>query len=556
MSCEITLEEFIEAYNRTQPIGLRRKGVQYSGPCPVEQAGTDRFFVSDKGGKLLVGCRYCEVTTDFDRNSWFRRVLDAVGLDNATEIQKPVRVDRIGDLGCTISQLSEKTGLTIPYMESLGWKGGRKLFEDLSDSDIAIVIIPRHDRRGIRIGTKYRIRFEGPDHYRNQYGTTPGLLGEDWIIEADGSTDLVIVEGETDYATLRLHGVRVAGVPGTNNTGVIDKNHLNDVDRILVVAEQGEPGRKFPVSVEERVRELGWMGPVLVIKLDAKDTNQLYRKDPERFLFRFEEACRQARGNVTGIIEKDPQYVVQFSKNIRRTKYPPIRWVIPGLLPAGASYLVGDPKNGKSLLALEIALAVASGIGTIGGKWRANQGDVLYLNLEQKTGEATVQRLEMVSQCKDYVPEGWSLAIIDKWPPIGEGCFREIDLWLRDHPKCSLIIIDVIASVWVAKFEGNAYIAEYKLASRMNRLAEEHNTCILGIHHTRKSQSGGDSMMDRASGTRAMTGGASALWWITREVGQVEGRLGMTDRLIGANEWEVFFDSKTLRWTIGDLVIA
>lgn len=60
---------------------------------------------------------------------------------------------------------------------------------------------------------------------------------------------------------------------------------------------------------------------------------------------------------------------------------PPVRWVVPGLLPEGVTLLAGKPKLGKSWLALGLGMAVASGGVALGTK-QVECGDVLYLALE------------------------------------------------------------------------------------------------------------------------------------------------------------------------------
>ena len=46
--------------------------------------------------------------------------------------------------------------------------------------------------------------------------------------------------------------------------------------------------------------------------------------------------------------------------------FPPIKWIVPGILPEGLTLLAGKPKLGKSWLALDIAVAVASGGSVLG----------------------------------------------------------------------------------------------------------------------------------------------------------------------------------------------
>ena len=57
------------------------------------------------------------------------------------------------------------------------------------------------------------------------------------------------------------------------------------------------------------------------------------------------------------------------------------RWAIPDLVPEGAAVVAGKPKSGKSWLALDWAVAVASG-GRAMGNVQCEEGAVLLLALE------------------------------------------------------------------------------------------------------------------------------------------------------------------------------
>ena len=60
---------------------------------------------------------------------------------------------------------------------------------------------------------------------------------------------------------------------------------------------------------------------------------------------------------------------------------PPLKFILPGLIPEGATLLVSRPKFGKSWLALDIAIATAADRFTL-GTLKPSAGDVLYLALE------------------------------------------------------------------------------------------------------------------------------------------------------------------------------
>src|SRR5918997_2559398 len=60
---------------------------------------------------------------------------------------------------------------------------------------------------------------------------------------------------------------------------------------------------------------------------------------------------------------------------------PPVRWVVPDILPEGVTFLAGRPKLGKSWMVLGLGVAVATGGVALGTK-RVERGEVLYLSLE------------------------------------------------------------------------------------------------------------------------------------------------------------------------------
>jgi AAA domain len=66
---------------------------------------------------------------------------------------------------------------------------------------------------------------------------------------------------------------------------------------------------------------------------------------------------------------------------LQRKQFPPISYVVPGLIPEGLSILAGRPKVGKSWLALDVGIAVAAERICL-GDCRPAPGDVLYAALE------------------------------------------------------------------------------------------------------------------------------------------------------------------------------
>ena len=67
------------------------------------------------------------------------------------------------------------------------------------------------------------------------------------------------------------------------------------------------------------------------------------------------------------------------AEELLSTPLPPVKWIIPGLLPAGLALFAGPSKAGKSWLTLWLCLQVAQGKPVWGREIESRT--VLYLSL-------------------------------------------------------------------------------------------------------------------------------------------------------------------------------
>jgi RecA-family ATPase len=101
--------------------------------------------------------------------------------------------------------------------------------------------------------------------------------------------------------------------------------------------------------------------------------------------------------------------------------YPPTDFLVDGLVPKGVTLLAGEPKVGKSWLALDIAASIARGVGCLGER-RCSEGDVLYLALEDTEARLHGRLSRMLGNAG--------------WPPR-----RSCPLWwcsFSEPPRCRL----------------------------------------------------------------------------------------------------------------------
>lgn len=231
------------------------------------------------------------------------------------------------------------------------------------------------------------------------------------------------------------------------------------------------------------------------------------------------------------------------AQELRRKHFAPVKWAVPGFLPSGLSILGAPPKTGKSILALQIALGVAIG-GYVFGKIQVQQGDVLYLALEDNERRLQ-ERIEGSNNISEYDNIS-RLTIAYTVPRQHEGGLEFLDWWLGDHPEARLVIIDTLQ-----KFrkqlsnKGNVYAEDYDVISEIKHLADKHDVAILLIHHLKKIRPKDELIMDwidAFSGSAGISGSADALFVLRRARQSAFGKLFRTGRDVEEAEFSLKLD--------------
>jgi hypothetical protein len=193
---------------------------------------------------------------------------------------------------------------------------------------------------------------------------------------------------------------------------------------------------------------------------------------------------------------------------LKGKRFPPIVWIVPDILPEGCTLLAGKPKLGKSWMALDIAIAVATGGQVLGRD--CDEGDVLYLALEDNERRLQ-QRGSILLPAQDW-PE--RLTVSTEWPRSKDGCAK-IKRWAASvtHPR--LVIVDVL-NAFRAPDNGkqSAYQYDYAAVAELRDLANSLGISVLVVHHTRKGEA--DDPIDMVSGTLGLTGAADSTLVLSR----------------------------------------
>ena len=209
--------------------------------------------------------------------------------------------------------------------------------------------------------------------------------------------------------------------------------------------------------------------------------------------------------------------------------------LIEGLMGNGLGFLCAAPKMGKSWLAMDIGICVATGAPLWGYKVR--KGTVLHLPLED-TYQRITQRLWKLADEVDG-----NLFFATESEVLSTGLLDQLAEFHEAHPDLSLVIIDTLQMVR-SSARDYSYSADYRDVSELKRFADAHGITVLIIHHTRKM--GDTDVMNTVSGTNAITCAADFTWVLTRDRDSPDATLRITGRDVEQRELELSF--REYRW--------
>lgn len=202
-------------------------------------------------------------------------------------------------------------------------------------------------------------------------------------------------------------------------------------------------------------------------------------------------------------LKKDKKVIHSITaKELSLKKLPKPYIVVEDLLSQGFSILAGQPKLGKSWLALDLCYCVCNGYPFLG--FNTTKSECFYLALEDSENRLQ-ERLNKISDGSD-VPENLHFAI--KCEPLNEGFIEELEQKLEEYPNIKLIVIDTLQKIRGSQNKNQSlYDYDYKEIGKLKNFADEHKICILAIHHLRKMKDHSDPF-NNISGSIGITGAA------------------------------------------------
>ena len=137
------------------------------------------------------------------------------------------------------------------------------------------------------------------------------------------------------------------------------------------------------------------------------------------------------------------------AEELLSTPLPPVKWIIPGLLPAGLALFAGPSKAGKSWLTLWLCLQISQGNPV----WNREiePRTVIYFSLED-----TFNRLQnRIFQLIDGGDAPERLILQTECPSIGQGLEEQVEALVHTYHDVGLIVIDRKNKVRLLSFYGD-----------------------------------------------------------------------------------------------------
>jgi hypothetical protein len=222
--------------------------------------------------------------------------------------------------------------------------------------------------------------------------------------------------------------------------------------------------------------------------------------------------------------------------------YPEPKWAVKGLIPEGVTFIAGPPKLGKSIFALNLAVAVSSEGGKALSYFDVETGSVLYLALED--GPRRIQeRLRKLTGGR--ISE--KLEVVTGWPRINQGGLEAIEAWIERHSDARLLIVDTLKMLrpLATGRDRNVYDADYEAIQPLTKIAAQR--VALGIvHHTRKAIA--DDPLATVSGSYGLTGAADGVLVLSRRRGRSDAALNVIGRDVEEQELALEFKPDLCLW--------
>lgn len=309
-----------------------------------------------------------------------------------------------------------------------------------------------------------------------------------FITRRDG---IVSVTGNSDSWTLGYNSIPHLGIPGANATGCLEKDHIQGINKIFVVKEADKAGHQFVDSMGDRLtKELGFKGQLRVIDMGltkCKDTNKLWRADPQAFPIAFRRLAEQAP------LWSKRKLSFKTADSVGRQK---VNWFWDPYIPYGfLTMLWGKGGIGKSFLTVDLIAKASTGQPLPGTGTKHKPMNVLLFSCEETL------EFQIVPHLEDAGADLSKVHVFD----FEEEEFLLSGDYLEDlktaivQYDAKLIVMDPVVELMSDANINHANEVRRRLGP-LKQIAMKHGCAIVLVHHQKKGQ-----LIDASDGAMGST---------------------------------------------------
>ena len=228
------------------------------------------------------------------------------------------------------------------------------------------------------------------------------------------------------------------------------------------------------------------------------------------------------------------------------TDFGPLEMVVEGLLPKGLTILAGKAKQGKTILATNLAIALANG-ETFLGVFPTVPQQVLCIFLEDSFRRVQQRLLKM-----GFTPKNENLHVGTTWPTMMEGGLETLEKWLSCNNTTRVVIIDTLTAFRGFQKGGSGYLREYGMMTKIKDLAAKHDASIILLLHQRKDVPADE--YDGIAGSTGIPAGADNVLLLRKDRGQSNGTIFVSGREVSEAKYAIGLNDESITWEMrGDV---
>ncbi len=466
--------------------GAKGHDNQYSAICPAHDDHNASLSVSTgKDGKIIMKCHAgCDL----------RDILNALNLTESDLFQEPMqpkvvqhdkweliaRYNYTDENGCFLFQ---KTRWKTAHGKTFSWS--------------------HKDQSG--------------NWKRGRGGHEPVLYN---LWEITGADTVYLVEGEKDVETLKALQL-VATSPPDGAASDWQPRYTESLKgkTVYIIQDNDAPGKAFARKAANALYGVAKQVKVIDLTQDWDklpehgDVTDAYQLTPEDFKIKL-EALTITTLEFVPSQEPEPTESICFdtftAAELEKMELPKLSPIVEDLIPPGLLIIAAPSKIGKSWLALQLGIAVATGEPFLGHPTR--KAKVLYFALEDSKRRLK-KRLHDQLQGKP-MPENLICSTLTQ-KKLEDGFLDDLEKIMKQDPEIKLVIIDTMQKIRKTSTSKDPYGRDYEDMSAIKALGDKYEVVMGLIHHTNKGTV--TDPFDKISGTTGIIGTADTIIILERE---------------------------------------